>query len=621
MTLHRRLVTAAQALLGRSPETSEHSPARSGPAVAGPDTVEVSAKHLRLGDGYTATLAVTGYPAEVGAGWLEPLLCYPGRLDVALHIDPVPPAEAARRLRKQQGKLESSRRSTADAGRLADPELDAAAADAADMATALARSESKLFSVAIYLTVHAASREELDAEVEQVTSIAAGLLLETQPASFRQVQGWTSTLPLGVDQLAMRRSMDTPALAAAFPFTSADLPAVDPTPRARVSGRLYGANASSSGLVFWDRWAQDNYNSVTLARSGAGKSYLTKLEALRSLYPHPTADGQIEPPTQVFVIDPELEYQRLAHLVGGSYLRLGAAGVRINPFDLPNQTDGDADALTRRSLFAHTLTAVLLGQDLTPAERAVLDRATTATYHAKGITTDPRTWARPAPQLADLADALQADGDPNARDLAARLAPYVTGAYRGLFDGPTTHPIDSHLVAISLRDIPDELRAAGTLIALDAIRRQVAHTRRRRRRLVIVDEAWMLMTQEQAARFLYRFAKSSRKDWAALAFVSQDPEDVLSSDLGKAIIDNSATQVLLRQASQAIDTVADAFGLSDGERGWLLAGRPGDALLLSGTTTRVAFHALAAPAEHAAITTDPAELAAFANDPNGALEL
>ncbi|WP_409461728.1 VirB4 family type IV secretion system protein [Amycolatopsis sp. GA6-003] len=622
MTTIELLRRGARRLVGSRSATG--SPGSGAGAVAGPDAVEVGPRWLRVGDGYAATLAVTGYPAEVGAGWLEPLLSYPGRLDVALHIDPISPAVAAKRLRRQQGRLESARNSSAEKGKLDDPETEAAAADAADMAFALARGESKLFRVGLYLTVHAGTEEDLDAEVSEVRSLASSLLLDAQPASWRSVQGWTSTLPLGVDLLGMRRTLDTPALAASFPFTSPDLATTDPSPHAPLTGRLYGGNASSNGLVLFDRWSQDNYNSVTLATSGAGKSYLTKLEALRSLYPdphRPAPEGEVA--VQVFVIDPEDEYQRLAEAVGGAYLHLGAPGVRLNPFDLPPGAHKIPDALTRRSLFIHTLLAVMFGESLSPQEAAVLDRAVTATYAAVGITTDSRTWSRPAPVLADLEAALNADstdgGDPAGADLAARLAPYVSGSFSGLFDGPTTTPPDGHLVAISLRDLPDELKSVGTLIALDAVWRRVLDPHHRRRRLVIVDEAWLLMHQPEAARSLYRLAKTARKYWAGLAFVSQDAADVLASDLGKAIVSNAATQVLMRQAAQAIDAIADAFRLSDGERAYLLAAGIGEALLIAGLY-RVAFHALASDEEDELITTDPEFLAGIPADDEDDLE-
>jgi type IV secretory pathway VirB4 component len=531
-------------------------------------------------------LQITGYPREVGRGWLEPLSTHPGRLDVALHILPVPPAVAAERLRRQLARLESGRRADAARGRLADPDVEVAAGDARDLAQGLARGEEKLLEVALTLTVHAASEKALDAECNRVRTLCSSLLLDSQPAAFRHLQGFVTTLPLGVDDLCVRRSFDTAALAAAYPFALGELGAT--------TGVLYGTAANGAGLVCWDRFAADNYNSVILARSGAGKSYLAKLEALRSLYAG----------VEVAVVDPEDEYRRLAEAVGGAYVHLGTPGVRVNPFDLAP----GPDPLTRQALFIHTLVAVLLGEPVAAAAKPALDRAILAAYESVGITSDPRTHARPAPLLADLARALCADDDPAARTLGARLAPFVTGSHRGLFDGPTTTQPHGHLVLFSLRNLPDELRPAGTLVTLDAIWRRVADPAGRRRRLVIVDEAWLLMRDPEGAKFLYRAAKSARKHWCGLAVVTQDAADLLGSPLGMAVVTNAATQILLRQAPQAIDAPAEAFGLSEGERAWLLRAAKGDGLLASGPD-RVAFHVLASPAEHRLVTTDPTELA------------
>jgi hypothetical protein len=591
------------------------------PAPAGlpaPDAVQIGPRSLAVGGGVCRSFAVVGYPREVGPGWLEPLLAYPGRVDVAVHIDPLPAQLAADRLRRQLARLESGRRIEEGKGRLANPEVDVAAADARDLARRLARGEGRLFRVGLYLTVHAAGDGELDAACEKVRALAASLLLDLRPATFRALQGWVTTLPLGVDQLQSTRTMDTAALAAGFPFASADLTPTNPASAqssrgaghggggagGHGAGVLYGRNASTAGLVLWDRFAQDNHNAVILASSGAGKSYLAKLEALRSLY------AGIE----VAVVDPEDEYTRLAAAVGGTQLRLGQPGVRLNPFDLPRAGDGQhpVDALTRRALFVHTLIAVLLGAPLDPGTRAALDRGTIAAYAHVGITADPRTWARPAPLLADLSAALCDCGDPDAATLAAQLAPYTTGSYRQLFDGPTTSRPDRHLVVFSLRALPDELKAAGTLLTLDAIWRQVTDPTSRRRRLVVVDEAWLLMRDPEGAKFLFRMAKAARKHWAGLTVVTQDAGDLLDSELGKAVVANAATQILLRQSPQAIDAVAGAFGLSEGEQAFLLSAPRGQGLLAGGTD-RVAFTVLASDDEDRLVTTDPAQLAALAD--------
>ncbi|WP_042373003.1 VirB4 family type IV secretion system protein [Streptacidiphilus neutrinimicus] len=562
---------------------------RAGAPGLGPDSVRVEARRLSVGDQVAATLIVTGYPAEVPPGWLDPLLAYPGRLDVSLHITPVPQQVAADRLRRQRARLESHRRQGLRDGRLDDPDTETAALDAADLAWRIARGEGKLFRTGLYLTVYAPGPDELADEVSSVRALAESMLLRVHPATWRALEGWITCLPLATDQLQATRTFDTAALAAAFPFASPELPTT--AADEQVSGVLYGVTAGATGALVWDRWSQDNHNSVTLAASGAGKSYLTKLDVLRSLY-----QG-----VEVHVVDPEGEYTDLAEAVGGTLVRLGAPEVRLNPLDLV--ADDGPEALTRRALFTHTFLQVLLGTGFTSAEKTVLDKAILAAYHQRGITTDPRTHTRPAPLLADLAEALTQAADPCASALSDCLAPYTTGSHRQLFDAPTTREPGGHLTVYSLRDLPDELTAAGSLLALDRIWRTVTNPGPPRRRLAVVDEAWRLMSEGEGARFLFRMGKAARKRHAGLAVVTQDTADLLATDLGKAVVANAATQILLRQAPQAVDAVADAFGLSGGEAAYLLSAQRGEALLCAGPGCRVAFRSIASPREEALITT------------------
>lgn len=575
-----------------------------------PAVLEITPTHVRAGDSYAATFVVCGYPAEVGPAWLGPLLSTPGRITVALHIEPVPAQVAAPMLTRQRARLESTRRIDAERGRLADPSVDAAATDAADLAERVARGASKLHSAAVYVTVFGRTLEELHETTAAVRSAAASMLLDVQPATFRHHLGYASTLPLGVDGLGMRRIFDTESLAAAFPFASADLPAPAPGQHASAGAVLYGVNTTSHGVLMWNRWAQDNHNSVVLARSGAGKSYFVKLDVLRSLY-----QG-----VEVCVVDPDDEYTPLAGHVGGTVLALGQPGVHLNPFDLPTDVpvglpaDVRLDTLRRRQLALHTIITVMLGSAgqqaaLDATEQAALDRAITATYAAAGITHEPGTWTRPAPLLRHLSTTLAADPDAAARQLAARLAPWTHGSYSDLFAGPTTVRPDGHLVVWSLRHLPEELRTVGMMLALDHIWGRIDRSTTggegrgpASRRLVVVDEAWLLMRDGEGARFLYRMAKAARKRAAGLTVVTQDAADLLSTDLGLAVVSNAATQVLLRQAPQAIDAVTDAFGLTDGEARLLLSAGRGEGLLVAGRS-RVPFRSLAASGEHALAVT------------------
>jgi type IV secretory pathway VirB4 component len=559
---------------------------RTGSRLALPSAVEIERDSLRAGDVWHRSLAVIGYPREVTHGWLAPLLRAAGELDLTLHIGPVAPALAADRLRRQRARLESSRRLEVDRGRLSDPTLTAAAEDADDLANALARGESRMFRSGLYLSITAASREELEERTERVRALCASMLLHTVPATFRAWDGWLSTLPLGMDRLRLRRTFDTPALAAGFPFALSDPPLEE-------SGVLYGLTDSGAPVIA-DRFQRENYNAVLLARSGAGKSYTAKLEALRLLY-----QG-----VQVFVLDPEDEFRRLCEAVGGAYLPLtGPNPVALNPLDLP--AGGQARALDERILFLAELVELLLTGGLDGGELAVLDRAARAAYQAAGIYSDPATHGRPAPLLSDLVRCLETEGEVG-KALAERLSPYATGSHSSLFDRPTTARPDSHFVCISMRGLPERLKAPALLVALDAVWRSLEGPLHRR--CVVAEEAWLLMREKPGARFLFRLAKSARKRWCGLTTISQDPGDLLDSPLGQSVVANAAQHMLLRQAPQAIERIGEAFDLTAGERRYLLSCPTGQGLLFTGEE-RVPLRVVASPAEHELVTTDPADLA------------
>jgi type IV secretory pathway VirB4 component len=559
-----------------------------------PSSVEVQRDYVRTGEVWHRTLVVIGYPREVSQGWLAPLLNAAGELDLTLHIGPIPPVVAADRLRRQRARLESSRRLDADRGRLSDPMLAAAAEDADELASALARGESRLFRSGLYLRVSGAGRDELEARTERVKALCASMLLHVVPATFRAFDGWLSTLPLGTDRLRLLRTFDTPALAAGFPFASADPPLED--------GVLYGLTESGAPVLV-DRFARTNFNSVELAYSGAGKSYAAKLEALRLLYRG----------VQVFILDPEDEYHALCEAVGGAYLPLtGPSAVALNPLELP--ASEAPRALDERILFLADLIELLAG-GLDGGELAVLDRSARATYQSAGITSHPSTHRRPAPLLGDLVRSLEAESE-TGRRLAERLSPYATGSHSSLFDRPTSVQPDSHLVCFSLRGLPERMRAPALMLTLDAIWRSLEGPLRRR--VVLVDEAWDLMretpgTTREApgARFLFRLAKKARKRWTGLTTITQDPGDLLDSPLGQAVVNNASQHLLLRQSPQAIDRVGQAFALTAGERSYLLRCPVGHGLLLTGEQ-RIPIGVKASAAEHELVTSDPAELAAAA---------
>lgn len=553
--------------------TSTASPADPEHGLAGPSGLQVHADRLQVGERWQRSFAVAGYPREVGYGWLARLLHALPELDVSLHVEPFPIELAAQRLQKQRARFESTRRLEQERGSLADLGIAAAAEDAHQLANRLARGESRLYRAGLYLTITADDEDQLRHASDRVRGLCASQLLSCIPTSFRAVDGWLAGLPLGLDQLRLRRTFDTQALAASFPFAAGEPPLED-------DGCFYGL-ADSGAPVIYDRFARDNYNAVILAQTGAGKSYLAKLEALRLLY-----QG-----VQVFVVDPEDEYRRLCQHVAGAYLPLaGPDAVTLNPLDLPERTPA---AIAERIVLLTELVELLSG-GLTGAELAALDQAATTTY------TDHER-----PLLRDLAAALTASGT-QGRRLAERLAPYTTGSLSSLFAAPTSVRPDGRLVCFSLRGLSDRLKPVALLLCLDAIWRSLDGPLRKR--CVLVDEAWLLMREPAGAGFLYRLAKSARKRWCGLTTITQDAGDLLATELGQSIISNAASHILLRQAPQAIERIQQAFRLTDGEARYLLSCPRGSGLFLVGDN-RFPLHVTASPAEHSHATSDPAELA------------
>lgn len=568
-----------------------------------PGAVEVGRDHLRLDHQYTRTLAVTGYPRTVSPGWLQPLIDFEEPLELSFHLYPLDSGHMVSALTHQMVRLHSSRLLAARGGRLADPEREVAYEDAERLRDALQRGEEKVFSISFYVLLRAPSLPALDTLTRRVEAMLGGLLAHSRVAVFEQDGAFRSCLPEGRDHLVAYRNLDTSSLATMFPFSSSTL--------TMERGVLLGIAKHNHSPVIVDPFdgSLENANLVVFAQSGAGKSYFTKLLALRSLL------GDVD----FLIIDPEDEYRALCGAVNGQSIRL-ASGVpsgpaqRLNPFDLPpaGEADEGLDPLAEQVAALLALLEVMLaepGRPLGTHERAVLDRAFYQTYARAGITADPATHARPAPLLRDLHAALEASPGDVAAGLATRLRRYVDGSLAGLFAGPTNVALDRRLAVFNLQALEPELRPVGVHLITGFVWSQVR--RQRKPRLLVVDEAWSLMQYAEGGAFLAAMARRARKYWLGLVCISQDVADFLGCDQGRTVLGNAAMKLLLKQDSTTIDPVAAALRLSDEERRFLLAAGKGEGLFFA-RGAHVALTIEASPAEHRLATTAPRELAELA---------
>lgn len=561
-----------------------------------PSSLEFHADHFRLGTKYGRTLYIYGYPRQIYTGWLSSIINMDEVLDVSMFLYPVDTQVVMQNLRKKVTQLEASMSINQEKGKTRDPGLEAALQDAEELRDELQVGSEKFFRYGLYITIYADSMDDLTFVQNKVETLFGQQLVFSKVASSQQEQGLNSTVPQLMDQLQIRRNMNTGAISTSFPFTSADL--------TQEKGILYGINMHNNGLVIFDRFTLENANMVVFAKSGAGKSFTVKLEAVRSMMVG----------AEVLIIDPENEYQRLADAVGGSYIRLSLnSDVRINPFDLPKVIDTDEadDALRANLVTLHGLLRLMLGGatatntnvTLSPEEEADLDQALIDTYARLGITSDPLTHTGIPPTMADLYDTLLHMGGTGPK-LAQRLRKYTSGTFAGIFSQQSNIDINNPMVVFNIRDLEDELRPVAMYIVLSHIWNITRS--QRKKRMLVVDEAWQLMKYEDSANFLFSLAKRARKYYLGITTITQDVEDFMSSKMGRAIVANSSMQLLLKQSSSAVDVLSDVFKLTEEEKKRLGNFPVGQGLFFAGQN-HVHIQVIASQTETQLVTTNPAD--------------
>ncbi|MCR4305856.1 MAG: ATP-binding protein [Candidatus Daviesbacteria bacterium] len=557
--------------------------------VLAPAELEVDFNYLRINSRFFRTYFVSNYPRYVDPNWLEPLISFDHTLLISMFIYPTQSQGVLDELKRKVAEMEATIQTDLERGRAIDPAVEVALEDARGLQDQLVRGVERFFQFALYISVPAASTEELQNTSKLVESTLASLSITAKETTLQMEDGFKSCLPQGQDLLNLTHNMDTTSLATTFPFASSELTANE--------GIMYGINEHNGSLILFDRFSLENFNSVIFAKAGAGKSYFVKLEALRSLM-----FG-----AEIIVIDPEQEYLPLCKAVGGEYINFSASSpVKINPFDMSGELIPGENELGRKILSLTSFLRIVLGA-LNAQETAILDRALKQTYYLKGITDDPKTQNQTPPLMEDLYKVLIGMEEGAAMELAARLERFIKGSLTGIFSAHSNIDLSNSFTVFSVRDLPDQLRPLAIHMILDYIWTKIRG--KLKKRILIVDEAWYLMRNQDSADFLVDMAKRARKYYLGLTTITQDVEDFLSTERGKEIISNSSIQVLLKQAPASIDLLGKVFDLSEGEQRLLMSEGVGEGIFFAGNT-HVAMRIVASESEHKLITTSPQEILA-----------
>lgn len=552
-----------------------------------PKTIDVDFNYIKINNVYYRTLFVSGYPRFVTPGWLEPIINFNSSIDISFYIYPIEGKSVLDNLRRKITEMEAEIATDIERGKLINPSTQAKLEDALVLQEQLVKGVERFFEFAFYITIPAKSVEELNHITKQVEATLASLMIVAKKATLNMERGFLTTTPLGYDQISITRNMDSTSLATTFPLTSSELSSDE--------GVLYGINPQNGSFIIFDRFSLENSNMTIFASSGAGKSYFVKLEALRSLMLG----------TEIIILDPEEEYKTLCEAVGGEYIKFSfSSPSKINPFDLSQAYNEGENQLSLKILTLHSFFKVIMGK-LDPIKEALLDRAIVMTYQAKGITNNPETQKKEPPLMEDLYKTLIGMETQDALDLASRIEKFVRGSFVGIFDKQTNININNPFTVFSVKDMQETLRPVAMFMVLDFIWTRVQ--KNIKKRLLIVDEAWHMMRYEDSAQFLWSIVKRARKYYLGLTTITQDVEDFLSQDIGKAIVTNSALRVLLKQSPAAIDKIGETFYLSQGEKQLLLSSAVGEGMFFAGIH-HTPIKVVASPQEHQLITSNPSEL-------------
>lgn len=556
--------------------------------VIAPSGIEINSNYFKIGKKFAKTIFLFTYPRYLSSGWFNGIINAPNLLDISIFIHPIDTAMALRNLRKKTAQIEAQLLEREEKGLVRDPMLETAFKDVENLRDQLQQAQEKLFNVGTYITIYGDTPEEINKLEEQFYSTLEAQLVYAKPATFQQMEGFVSSLPLAEDKLLVHTPLNSGPVSSFFPFVSTDLTSDE--------GVLYGINRHNNTLVIFDRFSLENANQVVFAKAGAGKSYATKLEILRSLMLG----------TDIIVIDPENEYQKLAEAVGGSFFKISLSSEnQINPFDIPiiPEDEDPGDVFKSHVLNLTGLIKLMLGK-ITPEEEALLDRAITETYASRNITADKKdfTGLNP-PLLGDFQTVLE--NMEGGEGMARRLERFTKGSYAGFTNQPTNVDIKNRLIVFSIRDLEDELRPIAMYVILNFIWNLIRSELKKR--ILVIDEAWWMMKYPDSASFLFGLVKRARKYYLGVSTITQDVEDFLNSPYGRPIITNSSLQLLLKQAPATIDILAKTFNLTAAEKGLILEAGVGEGIFFAGLK-HVAIQIIASYFENQIITTNPEEL-------------
>lgn len=547
--------------------------------VIGPSALTFERDYMIIGTTYARAMMVSNLPSFLRGDILTELSNMPFNMLTSVHYRALPQSKAITLLKNKlvdvNANVVTLQKKASRNGYSVDvisPEIKQASQEVESLMGDLTQDNQKLFYTTITAVIFAKTKEELDENTKLFQATAERFVCQAMILATQQEAGLTTALPLGRNKLKVERLLNSRAAAIFLPFGVKELWQDD--------GMYYGLNGVSKQMILYNRSSAINGNGCIFGVPGSGKSFSAKREIVNVLL-HTDDD--------VFVIDPENEYAGLAKLFYGSSIRIApGSDVHINPMDmgLDYSAEGD-DPITMKADFIASICEAATGSryPLTPIQKSVIDRCVKNVYReyirtlrAEGKSED----AKIVPTLKDFYEEVKLQPEPEAHNLALALEKFVEGTQNS-FAFRTNVNVNNRFTIYNIKDIGTGMKSIGLQVCLDNIwNKMIANYKKGKRTWLYCDEFHLLTQTEISAKYTQQIWRRARKWNGIPTGITQQVEDMMKTEEGRAIIGNSEFVMMLSMNAYGRAQMQQMYNLTDAEMEYITSSGSGHGLIYNG---------------------------------------
>ena len=530
-------------------------------------------RYFQIGDMYGCMSFLSIDASDISDRLLADFLSMESSQIVTMHIQSVDQNEAIKTIKHTITELDRSKieeqKKAVRAGYDMDiipSDLATYGKDAKALLKELQSQNERMFLLTFLVMNTGKTKQELENNVFQATSIAQKHNCNLVRLDYQQEQGLMSTLPLANNLIEIQRGMTTSSTAIFVPFTTQELF------QSGDEALYYGLNALSNNMIMVDRKKLKNPNALILGTPGSGKSFSAKREIANSFL---VTDDDI------IISDPESEYSPLVARFGGQVIKISPTSDQfINPMDINMNYSDDDNPIALKADFILSLCELIVGNKdgLRPVEKTVIDRCIRQIYQKYFENPGPENM----PILGDLYQALLAQEEPEAKHVATALEIYVSGSLN-VFNHRTNVELTNRLVCYDIKDLGKQLKKIGMLVVQDQVWGRVTENRSQGRSTrYYMDEMHLLLREDQTAAYTVEIWKRFRKWGGIPTGITQNVKDLLASKEVENIFENSDFIYMLNQAVGDRQILAKQLNISPHQLSYVTHSGEGEGLLFYG---------------------------------------